>query len=445
MKKFISGLIVLILALCLPPSIGCLAAPGAELIRVLEEGEIYLGGIVRNDVADVRFTGDGYIIKMNDGEDYFTVDFVNMKKVDVYDDSASFDRYSRMGGMDEITRAGDVYIARSDVYDNYGKSGRVLEDKGYLYVLNDEFGLIKKIEFDDYVSEISYVDGMYYVQTSDRSDINASAAKKIEAVYESADLNAWTRRDDLEHVPLYNGRTALTLIGEDIYMFKNGKPQSRVSYESMRALDRSGPYSDTASQRILNVFGDYFCVANNDEKDIYGDLWMSVDGVYFKEFELNTLEFIPETDALCDRHESAYVLKSDIDRYLTDEPIYVKLSGVFLGFDDPPVMTDGEVWAPAEFLIKSAGGSVSAADGGFAARVPRTYDQKMRTFDAREEREISLKPSGSVSFSERLGVSAVPIKMIGGKPYASVRDLARSLGMRYIPPAAERTAEITKW
>ena len=438
MKNFISVLIVFMM--CLPPSSECLAAPGAEMIHGLEEGEIYLGGAVRDDIIDVRFTGDGYILKLADGEDYFTSDFVNMRKVDAFDDSESFDRYSRMGGMDEIMRAGDVYIARSDVYDSYGKSGRVLEDKGYLYVLNDDFELIKKTEFDDYVREMSYVGGTYYVMTSDRND---SSSQKTEAVYESADLSSWTRRDDLEHVPLCNGRATITLIGEDIYMFENGKPQSRVSYESMRLLDRSGPYSDNASQRILNMFDDYFCVANNDEKDIYGDLWMSADGVYFKEFELNTLEFIPGTDALCDKYENAYVLKSDIDKYLPDDPVYIKLNGVFLGFDDPPVVTDGEVWAPVEFLIKSAGGSLSpSADGGFAARVPKAPEQKMRSFDSRDEREISLKPSGSITFSEKICGAAVPVKMIGGKLYAPARDLAQSLGMKYAPPNAERTAEI---
>ena len=55
--------------MCLPPSVECFAAPGAEMIHGLEEGEIYLGGAVRDDIAGVRFTGDGYILKLADGED----------------------------------------------------------------------------------------------------------------------------------------------------------------------------------------------------------------------------------------------------------------------------------------------------------------------------------------------------------------------------------------
>ena len=83
-----------------------------------------------------------------------------------------------------------------------------------------------------------------------------------------------------------------------------------------------------------------------------------------------------------------------------------------------------------------------AADGGFAARVPKAPEQKMRSFDSRDEREISLKPSGSITFSVKISGAAVPVKMIGGRPYALARDLAQSLGMKYIPPNAGRTAEI---
>ncbi|MBE5041052.1 hypothetical protein [Ructibacterium gallinarum] len=46
--------------------------------------------------------------------------------------------------MDEIEWADRVYLARSNPYDS-GKSGRVLEQFGYLYILDRDFQLIKKI------------------------------------------------------------------------------------------------------------------------------------------------------------------------------------------------------------------------------------------------------------------------------------------------------------
>ncbi len=66
--------------------------------------------------------------------------------INPFDDKDSFDKFSRAGHMDEIKWADGMYPARSNVYDNIGKSGRVLEKEGNLYLLNKDFQLGGKLK-----------------------------------------------------------------------------------------------------------------------------------------------------------------------------------------------------------------------------------------------------------------------------------------------------------
>lgn len=138
----------------------------AKLLKTIDDKNTYAG---ENLVyaKDIRYVGNGYIITQQDADGYektlFTSDFVNFQTVILYNDANAFDPFSRMGNMDEIIWTDGAYIARSDVYDNMGKSGRVLEDYSYLYLLNEQFDLVKKIKFDHYIKEMSYVNGYYYV------------------------------------------------------------------------------------------------------------------------------------------------------------------------------------------------------------------------------------------------------------------------------------------
>lgn len=438
MKKIV--LFVMVYMLSLPVCAN--AANDADIVRYLNDGELYIGGMVRTGILNVLNTGDGYLIYVDGDsgniETYFTSDFSSFEPADVFDDSGSFSPFSRFGSMGVIKRAGDVYIARSNVYDNYGKSDRVLEDKGYLYILNTDFSLNKKIEFDSYVRNMAYVDGVFYVKTSNRAYLNANVPTATkddikEVVFSSADLNTWTERHDLENVPMDNGTNVITLKGEELYMFKDGGLGSRISYENLRVIDNSGPYSDTASQQVLIMFGEYLCVVNNDENNIYGDLWMSKDGVYFEPFILNSLDYISGTDALSARHESAYVLKSDIDKYLPQNPIYVKLNGVILGFAHTPVYDNNEVLAPLEFLVKSMGGEVSPSKGGseITVSLPMNAEQSMRAFKNGGTNTIVLLPGKDYAIVNGKYAASPPTVMIDGVVFAPLRFVSENLGFKY--------------
>ncbi len=445
MKKIVLFVIVYILSLPVCAS----AANDADIVHYLNDGEIYIGGMVRTGILNVLNTGDGYLIDVENSsgniETYFTSDFGTFDAVQVFDDSGSFSPFSRFGRMGVVKRAGDVYIARSNVYDNYGKSDRVLEDKGYLYILNNDFSLNKKIEFDSYVRNMAYVDGVFYVKTSNRAYLNANVPTATkddikEIVFSSTDLYTWMERHDLENVPLDNGTNVITLKGEEIYMFKNGGPTNPISYENLRVIDNSGPYSDTASQQVLVIFGEYFCVVNNDENNIYGDLWMSKDGVYFEPFILNSLDYISGTDALSARYESAYVLKSDIDKYLPQNPIYVNLNGVILGFAHTPVYNNNKVLAPLEFLVKSMGGEVSLSKDGseITLSLSMNAEQSMRTFKNGGTNTIVLLPGKDYAIVNGKYAAAPPSVISDGVVYAPLRFVSENLGFKYSSDNSEQ-------
>ena len=162
MKKII---LMLITIMCISLNSVCIYAltvDDASIIHELNDGESYINGEIRTDISQIQDIGNGYLAYINNDEysgDYFTTDFVNFREVTVFNDRDSYGYYSRAGYMDEIKWADRVYMGRSNMYDNVFTSGRVHEAKGYLYILDENFQFLKKIEFEAYVREMSYIDG----------------------------------------------------------------------------------------------------------------------------------------------------------------------------------------------------------------------------------------------------------------------------------------------
>lgn len=255
----------------------------SELINIIENKNIYIGDNL-DYVNDIQYVGNGYIItqKNTDGdkETLFTSDFVDFHPITLYNDDNAFDPFSRMGNMDEIIWTDGAYIARSNVYDNIGKSGRVLEDYSYLYLLNEQFALVHKVKFDRYIKEMSYVNGYYYICISNESYLQENEwGYKMEdvtnKVLRSSDVQNWEECEQLDHVPISNEKNSIILNKDKIFLFKNNMVAEQIIYENVIISKNRSPYSDTAAQKILNQLGEYFYIVDNT-----GDgIWMSRDGI----------------------------------------------------------------------------------------------------------------------------------------------------------------------
>ncbi len=220
--KRLFGAISAIGALC----VFSLALPSDTFAEVIDTAALTSGSAdgIDAELTDIQDVGNGFLVaNSDDSVRYFTEDFVSFKAVNVYDDKESFDgdgsRYGSPGNMDEIKWADGVYMARSTTYDNIGKSPSPLGGVRFLYILDADFELLKKIEFDNYVREMSYVDGIYYVCVSNKTAAYKNSEDIVNEVYSSADLEQWTLREGLEHVPQSNGGVAVVLKDLNVYLF----------------------------------------------------------------------------------------------------------------------------------------------------------------------------------------------------------------------------------
>lgn len=388
-----------------------------------------------DNIKDLQYVGNGYIITQQntDGNDktLFTNDFVNFQTINLYNDD-SFDPFSRMGNMDEIILANGAYIARSDVYDNVGKSGRVLEDYSYLYLLNERFDLLNKIKFDHYIKEMSYVNGYSYVCINNESylyenDMGYKTEDIVNTVLRSSDFENWEECERLDHVPISNDKNSIVLKGNNIFLFKNNAIAEQIIYENVRISENKSPYSDTAAQKILNRVGEYFYVVDNEEEGI----WISRDGVYFTKFLFPYDEWENGLDVIYNADSDSYVTKENINNYIQYSDSYISFKNCILGFETAPVIENERILVPMRFLLEQMGADVE-------------WNQDTQT-------AIATMNNISVSFSiddtnaEINGKTAtmdVPARLINDKTMVPLRFLSEEMGYTVTWDEATRTAVI---
>ena len=455
MKKTILTLITIMCISLNSVCIYALTVDDASIIHELNDGESYINGEIRTDISQVQDVGNGYLAYINNDEysgDYFTTDFVNFREVTVFNDRDSYGYYSRAGYMDEIKWADGVYMARSNMYDNVFTSGRVHEAKGYLYILDENFQFLKKIEFEAYVREMSYIDGKYYVRINNRANLranfwSATADDIIDKVYSSTDLENWEERSDLEHVPLSNGIRTLTIKGDNIYIFNNDQITNEIVYEDVYIDPNRGGSMVTSEQQGLNLIGEYFVVAEYGL--VYGEpkcVWISKDGVYMTKYKGLHADTISITSSLADIYGETYVKKEDINRYLQEGDTYVWLNDKLLGFEQPPVTENDRTLVPMRFLLEQMGAEVTWDDATqtATATVPVTTEEEIQTFGLAEEKSVTFSVDNTMAtVNGSAATMDVPARLINDKTMVPLRFLSENLGFNVQWDEAARTAIVT--
>ena len=455
MKKTILTLITIMCISLNSVCIYALTVDDASIIHELNDGESYINGEIRTDISQIQDVGNGYLAHINNDEysgDYFTTDFVNFREVMVFNDRDSYGYYSRAGYMDEIKWADGVYMGRSNMYDNVFTSGRVHEAKGYLYILDENFQFLKKIEFEAYVREMSYIDGKYYVRINNRANLranfwSATADDIIDKVYSSTDLENWEERRDLEHVPLSNGIRTLTIKGDNIYIFDNDQITNEIVYENVYINPTRGNSPNTADQQGLNLVGEYFIVPEFNKE--YGKpkyTCYSKDGVYMTRYQGLYGDMMSVTDSLISVYGDMYIMKEDIDKYLQEGDTYVQLNDKLLGFDQPPVTENDRTLVPMRFLFEQMGAEVVWDDATqtATATVPATTEEEIQTFGLAEEKSVTFSVDNTTAtVNGSAATMDVPARLINDKTMVPLRFLSENLGFNVQWDEASRTAIVT--
>lgn len=434
-----------------------LTVDDTSIINTLNEGETYINGEIRTDISDIMNVGNGYLVyKEENGvkQRYFTEDFIDFKSVNVFDDYSNLEFYpqypwSRAGHMDEIKWADGVYMARSNVYDNQMYPGRVLDTVGYFYILDTDFQLVKRIKFDCYVREMSYIEGKYYVRITNEAYLQAmvwgsTADDIVKGVYSSADLENWNEESDLQRVPVSNGKTVLTMSDYNIYTFKDGQLGNQIAYEEVKTNYIAG--NDVQTQQILNIAGEYFYIPIRRN---YGEnryIWLSKDGIYMTAYQVDTLSLIDVEESLLDGYGGAYINKNDINKYLQTSDTYVRLNDKILGFAQPPVMEDDRTLVPMRFLFEQMGADVNWNDSTqtATATVPLSTEQQMMTFSSNTENSVTFSiDNTNATVNGEAATMDVPARLINDQTFVPLRFLSENLGYDVQWDEATNTAIIT--
>ena len=433
-----------------------------SLAGTLNEGETYINGEVWNNVAQLQDVGNGWLLDFKDEngsyqrrynengayQRYFTEDFIGFRPVWLFKDT-DISTHSRAGYMDEIKWADGVYLARSNPYDS-GKPGKVFEQFGYLYILDTDFQLVKKIEFDWYVREMSYIDGVYYVRIWNERGLRANhpgypPEAIVDLVYSSRDLENWETESELQHVPVTNGSTVLTLKDEKLYTFVDGKIGNQIVYEEAKVKEVYSSYFAEAEQ-VLNVVGEYFYLVNNDG-DVYSG-WLSMDGVYYTKFYFDTTGIVNGAGAFVGKYSgdpNFYVPKSTLDQYLKQGDTYVQVNDKILGFETPPVMENDRTLVPMRFLFEQLGAEVSwdETTNTATAVIPADVTEQLQTFGMAQEKSVSFSiDNTTATVNGETAAMDVPARLVNDKTMVPLRFLSENLGYTVTWNEAAKTAAV---
>ena len=258
------------------------------------------------------------------------------------------------------------------------------------YVLDENFNLVKTVEYPGRIIHYAFADGVFYYITQERvkdrrylveaqpSDFRFILHKTSDFVnIESLELN---NEAQLYHMlPIYDNALNKKEVQREIYY--------------------SNPFT-----------GANFYFTHDKSK-------YSLDGIYYQSHTIEERNLTPYAwyidGYLCAENENAYY-KFKVD---WEDKIYVELNGAILAFEQPPVVEDGRTLVPMRFLFECLGDKV-------------TWDEETRSVTAENENnEIVFRigdTTADVNGTEQ--TMDVPAKLIGNKTYVPLRFLSENLG-----------------
>lgn len=318
----------------------------------------------------------------------------------------------------------------------------------YLYRISADFQtLLNKYEVPNWIDYMAFADGGVYIATSnvipvysDTTETRVNGARQTDfKLYYSDDCTEWTqikyndyKSYDVSGLCIHNAKDNVFIyntINSDwskvCYLYSNGNA-SKILYENNKVT----------SPRTK--IGEFIC-------NIYGDntIGFSCDGIYWAWYNtaiehiaqgletkngfafssaINTSNFY-----ICDKEE----LFNKLREKLPQNPVYVKLDGNYLGFEQPPVIEDGRTLVPMRFIFEQMGAEVNW--NGETRSVTATKDGMTVTL-AIDDANAAV--NGSAATLD------VPARLINDKTMIPLRFLSENLGYTVDWDGETRTAII---
>lgn len=365
------------------------------------------------------------------------------------------------------------YIVRNKIFEEslyqiielVSRFGKV--ETSPIYVLNDNFEIIGKSEFDNPVTAFSYVNGKFYIRTQDyvtnytgeNTDENMNTGQPINKIYVSEDAINWTVDETLREIPIYNGGRNIMSFDEGHYIKNNN---ADYYYEMMKKsvgndLENMAEvkYEDKPLVKYGVIDGMY--ISHNSE-DIE-KFRVSLDGVYWFELAFpeseqygKLIQYIDMGNKLLFQTKKNLIeydiaeIKESILSKCPSQTAYIKLNNEILGFSQPPITENDRTLVPMRFLFEEMGAEVSWDEetGTAKATMPSNTTQQMTTFGAQQENSVTFSIDNTIAtVNGQTTRMDVPARLINDKTMVPLRFLSENLGCTVSWDESTNTAIVT--
>ena len=403
----------------------------------------------------VVYTGQGYFSVYYDGKAHkasawevtYSKDKVNWRNA-VTDSNYEFlDSLvsSSNRPTSQVIETNDGYMVRRKNCIRHGLNYVTRDDN--IILLDKNFNVLKSYS-GDYVSDMSYINGVYYINTYSQygeyipeTHMNVVSEEKS---YYSTDFENWHVYNESGGIPIIND-------GHELFI-RNGKLQYKYNRYLTQglgdiALSQNGVakqgiiYESVDIGEIIQVHDYLFANLVYDGTNCPDKIAVSKDGVYF------TIISIPEENCwlsdvfeLKDNRFEFDITNSSkyyscpieqIDEALNVSDIYVQFQDKILGFETPPVIESGSTLVPMRFLFEQMGADVEW--NGETQTATATLDNTAVTFAIDDTNaEVNNTPA----------TMDVPARLINGKTMVPLRFLSEEMGFEVAWDAESRTAII---
>lgn len=425
--------IIAVITLCIITTMLCTAAYAAEYIDGIEFTEVKIQSWQANWSGKENIT-DKYPPQIS-------VEDVNFTEVIGSDDVKK-----------ALNQASYAYVWTGNDYLVYETHHPYTSYKipKYLYRISADFQtLLNKYEVPNWIDYMAFADGGVYIATSnvtpvysDTTDTRVMGEHQDDfKIYYSEDCTEWTqikyndyKSYDVSKLCIHEAKGNMFIyntINSDrsnvCYLYSN-ENASKILYENNKV---------TSSR--TNKIGEFIC-----HIDGVNTIGFSCDGIYWAWYNTDIENIVQGLETqngfafnsaintsnfyICDKEE----LFNHLREKLPQNPVYVKLDGDYLGFEQPPVIEDGRTLVPMRFIFEQMGAEVDW--NGETRTVTATKDGMTVTL-AIDDTNATV--NGSAATLD------VPARLINDKTMIPLRFLSENLGYTVDWDTDTRTASIT--
>lgn len=296
-----------------------------------------------------------------------------------------------------------VYVLRNRILDNVPKEYNKYKRNSPIYILDSDFNIIDKYNFDGFIGKVIYSNGSFYYD-----------------YHMSKDGVNWFKTD----ITVDIGKSKNNIIGNNgnvffANTFANSEVTYSLSWDNINFYKILYEGGDIRPRLIQNIY------VNEKNKYSYdGIYWSNID-VDDKDFNIN-YSWIYENNLFIETFDKIYKMPMDIPRN-----VYIMLNDNILGFGTPPVIENNRLLVPMRFLLEQMGSKVNWNSDKQAIKVTNGDKTIVFTID----NEIAYVNNISKKMD-------IPAKIINNKTMLPLRFLSEELGFKVNWNTITRTAVI---